>query len=155
MTTRSMSKICTAVVVIVFAIASESQALHAQGPTGLGKAVVPFAFEAGTAHFSPGAYTLSNPSTDDSLLIRGSSQSAWAMIRRDYGSQPSAVSQLVFHRYGNRYFLREVWINGNSYRLVCPESKAERLAERAQRTSDRASIAANTNREIALLENPR
>lgn len=155
MTTLSMSKICTAVLVVALAFASVSQPLHAQSITQLGKVTVPFAFQAGTAHFAPGSYTLSSLSTGNSLVIRGSSDSAVAMIMCDFEPQPSPVSQLVFRRYGNRYFLREVWINGNSDRLLFPESKAERLTERALHTSDQASIAAPTSVEIALLENPR
>jgi len=154
MTTLSIGKVRTAVVVAAFAIASVSQALHAQGPTKLGTATVPFAFQAGTAHFVPGAYSISTR-PDDLLLIRGASKSAVAMAMRNVGRERSTVSQLVFRRYGNRYFLREVWTEGSIDHLSCLESKAERQAERSQLAANDASIAAHTNIEVALLENPR
>jgi hypothetical protein len=153
MTTLSMSKI-RAAAVLAFAFASVSNALRAQAETQLVKVTVPFAFQAGSARFAPGACTLGSL-TGSFLSIRGSSQSAWAMIRHDGGHQYSTVSQLVFHRYGDRYFLREVWIKGDPDHLLCPESKAERLAESAQQVSSRAAIAAHSNMEITLLEEPR
>jgi hypothetical protein len=58
MTTLSMLKIRAAIVVAALAIVPVSQALQAQGLTQLGKVTVPFAFEAGTAHFEPGVYTI-------------------------------------------------------------------------------------------------
>jgi hypothetical protein len=155
MPTLSMSKIRTSFVVAVLTIVSVSQALHAQSSAELGTVTVPFAFQAGTAHFAPGTYTFSNPPMDNLVSIRGSSQSALTVTIRDGGSEHPTVSELVFRRYGNRYFLREVRIKGTSDHLLYPESKAERLAERDQQASDRTSISAHGNIEIALLEGPR
>jgi hypothetical protein len=149
-----MSKIRTAIVVATVAIVSVSQALHAQSPTELGKVTVPFAFQAGTAHFAPGVYTISYQ-MNSFLSIRGVSNSGLAMVMRDGAYEQSTVSQLVFRRFGNRYFLREVWVKGETDHLRCPESKAEWQSERAQQASNRAFIAAHTNVEIALLEAPR
>src|ERR1035438_3969358 len=121
MTTLSMSKIRAVVVVAAFAIASVSQALHAQGPTKLGTVTVPFAFQAGTAHFVPGAYSISTP-TDDLLLIRGASKSAVAMTMRNVGGERSTVSQLVF----SRLKLRE--LSGLArYQMLCTDRKSTRL----------------------------
>jgi hypothetical protein len=89
------------------------------------------------------------------LSIRGASASGMTMVGRDGGDERSTVSQLVFHRFGDRYFLREVWTRWDSARFLCPKSKAEGQAERAQRAVDRASNAATTNIEFALLEGPR
>jgi hypothetical protein len=154
MTTLSMLKIRAAIVVAALAIVPVSQALQAQGLTQLGKVTVPFAFEAGTAHFEPVVYTII-ALMNSILSIRGVSNSGLTMVMRDGGYEQSTVSKLIFRRFGNRYFLREVWTQGNSGHLRCPESKAEWQAERAQQASNRASIAAHTNIEIALLEAPR
>lgn len=37
---------------------------------------------------------------------------------------------LIFHRYGDTYFLREVWRNGREQGFVICETKAERQAAR-------------------------
>lgn len=154
MTTLSMSKIRTAIVVATVAIVSVSQALHAQGPTELGKVTVPFAFQAGTTHFAPGVYTISY-GMNSFLSIRGVSNSGLTMVMRDGSDEQSTVSQLVFRRFGNRYFLREVWTQGNSGYLRCPESKAEYRVRKALREANRAAVVTPSNVEIALLQNPK
>jgi len=154
MTTLFMSKIHAAVVVAALATVSVAQALHAQSPTELGKVTVPFAFQAGIVHFAPGVYTISI-STNGFLSIRGASASGLTMVMRDGGNEQSAVSHLVFHQFGNRYFLSEVSMRWNSVSFSCPQSRAERQAKWAQHAADRTSIAAPTDREIALLEGPR
>ena len=116
---------------------------------------VPFAFQAGITHFAPGAYTIS-VSANGFISIRGVSNSGLTkIVMQQGGIEQSPVSQLVFRRFGNRYFLREVWTKGDSVHLWCLKSKAEGQAERVQRAADRASIAAPTNVEIALLETHR
>ena len=68
---------------------------------------------------------------------------------------PSRVSEVVFHRYGNQYFLSQVWMRGNPDYLSCPPSKAEREAKRSLRDNDRASMPTHSNVEVALMESPR
>src|SRR5580704_542349 len=99
MTTRSMSSI-RAALVAVFAMVSVSNAWHAQAQRVIAKATVPFAFQAGDAHFAPGAYTLSSVA-GDFLVIRGASKSASTIIRHDDARQETTVSQLVFRKYNN------------------------------------------------------
>lgn len=38
----------------------------------------------------------------------------------------SDKDKLVFHRYGNQYFLSQFWIHGSSVGFELPKSKAER-----------------------------
>lgn len=56
----------------------------------------------------------------------------------------SQRGKVVFHRYGNRYFLSEVWIGGESTGRVCVQSRAEKRLQIAQN----APVATNT--ELAL-----
>jgi hypothetical protein len=43
---------------------------------------------------------------------------------------PTRQGSLVFHRYGDEYFLSEVWPKGGSTGRVLPKSKAERELKR-------------------------
>jgi hypothetical protein len=154
MITSSMSKIRTAVVLASLAVASGSTALHAQYQTVLGQVYVPFAFEVGFAHFAPGTYVLSDPQ-EHILSVRGPSGTALAMDSLEATLSPATESKVVFYKYGNRYFLREVWAKGETYHRRCPESKSEHRAKKIQQAANHVPIATPTNVEIALLENPR
>jgi hypothetical protein len=154
MTTPSMSKIRAALVVAAVALASQSPVLHAQDQTLRSQVNVPFAFEVGSVRFAPGAYTLASP-REHVLSIQGPSGTALAMNQRETSLSPATESKVVFYRYGDRYFLREVWVKGETDHLRCSESKAEHRVRNIQRAANHASIAAPTNVEIALLENPR
>ena len=37
--------------------------------------------------------------------------------------------KLVFHRYGDKYYLREIWTAESSHGLECPKSRAEKVSQ--------------------------
>jgi hypothetical protein len=154
MTTLSMSKSRAAIVVATLAVASGAAALYAQDQTMRSQVKVPFAFEVGSTHFAPGTYVLSEP-REHLLSVHGPSGTALAMNRRETTLSPATESKIVFYKYGDRYFLREVWAKGSTDHLCCPESKAEHRVREIQQAANRASIAAPTNVETASLENTR
>jgi hypothetical protein len=100
---------------------------------------VPFAFAVGEANLPSDTYHLSRLNGHrELLLLRG--DRTGAVVRTDEVRLPRTDSEpsLMFHRYGNRYFLREIrW--EDTARLDLPETKAERQAAkgRADRTTDR------------------
>lgn len=153
MTTLSTSKIRIALA-IALAVASGSAALHAQDQTIRSKVDVPFAFELGSAHLAPGTYFLDIP-REHVLSVRGASGTLLEMERPEASLTPAPQSKVVFHRYGDQYFLREVWVKGSADHLRCPESKAEQRARKVQQAVDHASTATPTSVQIALLEDPR
>jgi len=154
MPTLSMLKIRTAVVIAALSVAFLPSVLHAQGKSLRSQIRVPFGFQVGTTHFAPGQYVL-DQSNDHILLVQGASRSALTMSEPEIVVKPTMRSKAIFHRYGNLYFLREVWTDGSDVYVTCPESKAEREARRAERESERASVDTRTNVEIALLNGPR
>jgi hypothetical protein len=149
-----MSKIRAAVVVASLAVSFGSAALYAQSQTMRISVNIPFAFEVGSNHFAPGTYFLGDPQ-EHFLSVRGPSGTALAMNWREASLSPATESKVVFYRYGDRYFLREVWTKGSADHLLCPESKAEHRVRKIQQAANHAPIATPTNVEIALLENPR
>jgi hypothetical protein len=133
-------------VLVVSALALASSA-QAQSPTI--KVNIPFSFENGTEHLPAGVYTLQMSESGRILLIRGNSASGMTLILPDENSQPAKVGKVVFHRYGDRYFLREVWTAGSTSHVHTSTSKAEKNVELAQN-----NVAPN-GVEVALLELPR
>ena len=150
MLTLSKLKLHTAVLVAALTMALVSPASRAQSSSMQNGVDIPFAFTVGSTHFAPGRYILTHP-WEHLLVVQGATRSAQTMSSYEINLTPSGTSKVVFHRYGNQYFLREVWTKGNVDHLYCPESKAEHEAERTESGDERAATPTQNNVEIALL----
>ena len=102
------------------------------------KADIPFEFRAGEATMPAGPYMISPDRhvTRNVLLLNSRENDAAAFvltITADTG-QVQDQSRLVFHKYGDRYFLTQVWVSGERTGWQIPTGRSEReLAERAAR----------------------
>ena len=112
-----------ALIALFTAVASPSQA-------GQISAKVPFSFTVnGATELPPGVYTLSTDGPQGTVLVRGASRAAFSITNR-LESRGSADAKLVFHKYGDTYILRQVWMGGGSGREL-PRGRLEReLMER-------------------------
>jgi hypothetical protein len=148
MSTFSMLKVPATFIAAVLAVASLAPALHAQDSGFIVKVNVPFAFETATGqYFTAGVYTI-RMDRAESMLIQGTSKSGLAITQLANDGKPAEKGKAVFTRYGEKYFLHEVWVTGNSSHLLCNESKAERRLQVA-------GIQAPSNVQLALLETAR
>jgi len=95
---------------------------------------VPFQFTVGNNATLPGdTYRLSRmDGHPEMLFVRG--EQTGTFVRTSETSLPrnGEAPSLVFHRYGDEYFLREIRWEGTA-RLDVPETKAERIAAEARR----------------------
>jgi hypothetical protein len=151
MSTLSMWKFRASLSAAVLAVASLAPACHAQTRWTSTQVNVPFAFEYGSQHFDAGLYTISMP-VEHLISIQGKAGHGLAYMVPDIDSQPAKTGKVVFRKYGNRYFLREMWTVGATNHLHCVQSKAERQAERLELASNQTTP---TGVELALLESPR
>jgi hypothetical protein len=120
MTKFSMLKLSLIAAVLTLA----STNLHAQA--GMTTRVnVPFAFEVGTVHFAPGVYTISR-ALGNTLSVSGVSATAFAPSLPDSDGKPIAASKVIFAKYGDKYFLRELWAQGYANHQKCFESQQEK-----------------------------
>src|SRR3954469_14754426 len=71
------------------------------------RATVPFSFEVNKQVLAPGTYTIDS-SVAHGLVVRGAKSGA-IVLGAPLSSRDSSP-RLVFHRYGNEYILREVWM---------------------------------------------
>ncbi len=147
MSTLQISKVRATLLAIIFAGASLSPASHAQDLEGKVVVKVPFAFEDGSQHFSPGLYTISMDYRNITT-IRGESSAGFATTGFDEEPEPSQTTKVVFHKYGDQYFLEQIWIAGETTHTYFLPSKAEKLEMSANRT-------APTDVVVAALEPPR
>jgi TRAP-type mannitol/chloroaromatic compound transport system substrate-binding protein len=112
----------------------------------------PFAFEYGSTRLPAGVYTVhtQTPFT----LIGGTAANSSSITRLEWNGM-SEKGKIVFHKYGNRYFLSEVWMPGKSSHLVCSRTKAEKQAATAAKNTVALKEPLVSNVELAALEMPR
>jgi len=124
---------CTMIALLVL-VGSMAVAAQAQtsGRTQL-IANIPFRFNVGNTTLPAGEYSVRqvNPDFDHAVLqLRSKDGNASALIQVDSligKAQESA--KLTFHRYSNKYFFAQAWIDGDNTGMQAPRSKAERAAE--------------------------
>jgi len=97
------------------------------GSNGL-VAKVPFQFRAGNTVVPAGQCIVQRAGTDPrTLLIRnsGAKVALFAMARMVSATKGSSGNALIFHKYGERYFLSGIRVSGSPTAYQLPEGKAE------------------------------
>jgi hypothetical protein len=92
------------------------------------KADVPFDFTVGDKLLPAGTYTI--VSEDPNMVeIRNSERTISVMnVALADGNEPSTTGELVFDRFGDKYFLSQILCPAASIRLHLPTSKIEKRA---------------------------
>jgi hypothetical protein len=101
----------------------------AMGQTSPGDVVVdvPFAFVVAKQALPAGHYIV-KPVGDTNFRIFNSQTTGLFVPTHGALRTVSDGSKLVFHRYGDTYFLSQVWVAGNTIGRELPRSPAEREA---------------------------
>lgn len=85
---------------------------------------------------------------------RDSHGSALRITSEIMGNRKSENARLVFHRYGNRYFLAEVWM-GERNGSQLAKSREERAVERELALASKGESKRQTFASIAIAASPR
>ncbi|HUA15568.1 MAG TPA: hypothetical protein VMG31_09730 [Verrucomicrobiae bacterium] len=107
---------------------------------------IPFEFIVGSHVMPAGRYrlerVLGSDSDSDILLIRGLEKRDYQAITANVvaSADVQAPSRLVFHRYGNRAFLSELWIRGKRTGLRLRVSPMETDAAREQPKPEEVTV---------------
>ncbi len=111
---------------------------------------VPFDFRSGSNLMPAGKYEITKLS-DHILLLRGTDQARSQIIPAfdTISMKPQNHGKLVFHRYGNQYFLYQVWSEGHSDGFQLPKGHAEKEMLRAK------AEPVHSTTELALNQEPR
>jgi len=113
------------------------------------KATVPFNFTVNSSSMPAGNYTIGSASTSGNILTIADWEKhvhVLAMGQRDSGTTVKS-GHLVFHKYGDQYFLSEICYAGSSATVQFPSSKAER---RARAQTQEARLSADNDVMVAL-----
>jgi hypothetical protein len=93
------------------------------------KANVPFSFTINRATLPAGEYSLkSMDEQGTALAIRNLNSRTANLVLSNSCRSPKSASQtkLLFHRYGNHYFLSQIWIEGSDAGRDLPPSAQEK-----------------------------
>ena len=122
----------TAIAIAALASLVTAGSAVAQGHTV--KATVPFDFAVGNSHLPAGTYTISSADSRSStgLLIRSDSGKIAVLINAVADGKQSNTGKLVFDKYGDQYFMREILCSNADMNMELPVSKAEKKAQQLQ-----------------------
>jgi hypothetical protein len=113
------------------------------------QATVPFNFYVGGNWMPAGTYTIGSESDRGNVLNVTSRDQKIGMfaLGQVNPSEPGQKAELVFHEYGEQYFLSEIHYSNSSTTVNLPPSRAEK---NAKRHAEEASLQVNNNVMIAL-----
>ena len=121
-------------IALVFALTIYPTKAHAQIIGDL-EANIPFQFHAGNTKLPPGKYVIhALDNTDLTVMeIRSADGSTSALfdVRDAEANSAPAKSELIFNKYGNRYFLAKLFDEGNPSGTEVVESRYEKRVSQA------------------------
>jgi hypothetical protein len=91
------------------------------------KADIPFNFIVAGTKLPSGTYSIESLGNGVALAVRAadSGQTRILLSSRCASLKRTDQSKLVFHRYGDRYFLAQVWMVGNDSGRELPKTRQE------------------------------
>jgi hypothetical protein len=126
----SSAILSSAIAMGLFASAGSAQAQTGQKL----RANIPFAFQVGSTQMPAGVYEITLQ--EHVILLRdrdpGKNVAKFLMVTPSVDGKVQENGRLVFHRYGERYFLHEVWEANSTEGITCSPSSQEKEILRAQ-----------------------
>ncbi|MFL6337021.1 MAG: hypothetical protein ACJ754_27280 [Pyrinomonadaceae bacterium] len=119
-------QMCVGALALSFLVSLATLPAAAKSVDGM-RAQVPFDFHVGESLVKAGAYTVKSVTSDEQLL-RISGDNGMAATTTNYGTERGngeGRARLVFHKYGDQYFLTAIW-GADSTGRTLSESKRER-----------------------------
>jgi hypothetical protein len=114
---------------------------HAQSAT---RANVPFAFKVGTTQMPAGTYAIPEHQGSNVITLRNVQTGASTVVMARPENPSEKTNVLIFHRYGNQYFLSELRGSRGTDAMVLPATREQKKLQIAN-----ASTNNDNNVEIA------
>ena len=106
-------------------------------------ASIPFEFTAGGSMLPAGEYTISRVANAPGMLLIRSEDNHTARffgVENAYVHQTPDRTELVFNEVGDKYFLSQVWVEGEDLGRELPKPRAERELERSSTKTGSVAI---------------
>lgn len=107
---------------------ASTQTAAAQSTSVVAEVTIPFAFQAGSLQMPAGNYRIARESNNLILLSGPSHSTDFVMMHDAITRHAPSQGKVVFHRYGDKYFLSQIWTAGNPDGLESAKSRAEKEA---------------------------
>jgi len=136
--------------IVALAFATAVVSVNAQSSNEV-VANIPFEFTVGDQALPSGKYAVKATSPHVSALMIQSADTKCSAIRLTNSIESTKTNQrarLVFHRYGERYFLAEVWSGASNIGRNLLKSRQERAIEREVASNGFRSELAQSKYEI-------
>ena len=97
------------------------------------RANVPFDYKVGKATMKAGDCSIRAAGVTNVLAIRCGESEAKLALTSPVSGKPATDTKLVFHKYGDEYFLAQIWVQGEDTGQELPRTHAEKeLMSRAE-----------------------
>jgi hypothetical protein len=139
--TRLTSILSSGLIACALTIGSvaSTQLASAQSPTGLAEANIPFAFQTPSQTLPAGKYRIDRESIN-LLRLEGPGVGGFVVTHEATKSHASDHGVLVFERYGDTYYLRQIWTAGEKVGLECPKGRREKESMQAKNNTAPSTI---------------
>ena len=104
---------------------------------------IPFSFVVQGKALAAGDYTIDQDSASFTSIVRSTDakSAAIALVAYQEPAGPRESARLVFHRYGDQYFLSEVWIPNRYHSTVSPTPIERELAAKQNKPGESRLVA--------------
>src|ERR1700681_1624285 len=131
---KVIKRLTTLSLVSMFTLCAAVASANAQLSTPI-RAKVPFDFNVGDKKLPAGEYTFSRLSgfSDTKVISVSSADASAHVFQSTFETRvltPKNESTLVFHKYGDQYFLEQIWSGGEQVGRQLSESSGERTVRR-------------------------
>ena len=136
------NRMCVSALALCFLVSLAALPAAAKSVNGM-RAQVPFDFHVGDRLVRAGDYTVTSLTADEQVLRISGGRKEVATTTTNYGTERGngeGRARLVFHKYGDQYFLAAVWGSDSTGRTLS-ESKRERNLRKELRAA-RGGLAA-------------
>jgi hypothetical protein len=95
---------------------------------------IPFAFTVANQKLPAGRYTITRMGETTLRIFSPHNEGTVMLTHKVEGKAPESSGRIVFHRYGDAYFLSEVWVaaHGTGRKLFQSRSEAELVGKRTE-----------------------
>ena len=152
-TAKGITKFGLLVVLAIIAVGIPAKAQSLQYKL---TANIPFDFTVGNTRLTAGVYAIQRAEMGQGdLVVRisrvGGDGTVTGLTSATYTVHPKDDARLVFHRYGDQYFLSEVWPNASTTGRVLPKSRGERSVQRKGQENLGAAAMNKNDMEIVTI----
>jgi hypothetical protein len=150
MKTRVIKRLTILSLVSIFTLCAAVASANAQLSVPI-RAKIPFDFSLGDKKLAAGEYTFSRLSgiADNRTMLVRSEDSSTRMFQSTLVAQvltPKNESILVFHKYGDQYFLEQIWTSGEQEGTQLSESRSERTIRRQLAQTQQSNMSGKVTR---------